>query len=177
MIFNTTGVSHIYYCTWTEYDSLRYIPGSKNSVGQEYDEYALYIVKSSLPTLQVYYGRRQLTDILGVRDLPLSHEYPSGKLYIQVSDDSQDEDFVKEIYYKYLDENNDDKIAILGKNYLRELKVNPQTYRVEMLTGSNDLSKFIILKDDGTLDDQTLSKIVEDLNPGEVQELIWHQWN
>lgn len=171
MILNTTSISHIYYCTWSEYSNL------EDPLGQEYDEYALYIVETSFPTLQVYYGRRQLTDILGVRDLPLSHEYPSGKLYIQVSGDPQDKDFVKEIYYKYLDESNDDKIAILGKNYLRELKINPETYRVEMLTGNNDLSKFIILRDDGTLDDQTLSKIVESLDPGEIRGFKWNQWD
>lgn len=149
MIFNGTKFCNIYSCTMEEYLKMK---------DDEYDEYNLYIVDVS-PSPQVYYGRRKLTDVLLVEDIPLSPNYPADKLYLQVKQNK-----VAGVYYKYTDEDGKLQTAVLGQYFLREF--SPQIVEgqntVKVVSEAYDASEFPVLDLEGQIGQKILDDIIED---------------
>lgn len=145
---------------------------------QEYDEYGLYLVDVGLTFLCAYYGRRKLTDILGVTGLPISEDYPYDKLYFLLEEEQEDQFFIKDICYKYMDsQSNAPKVAILQPNYVRSLEIDTEGHLITMETGNNDKSTFLVIEN-GQLSEDVLRSILEGISDIDISKdlFAWSQW-
>lgn len=110
MKFNVTNISKVVYL-----DSLKEYEDFLNS--RPYDDFTLFIVKSSDGQVLVYYGHRRLKDVLVVDSgSPILPDSPVNKVYLSVGKKSDDEYFVKDIYYKYLSGPRSPRIAKFSKD-------------------------------------------------------------
>lgn len=170
MIFNVTDVSRILY--YDSYES--YINRDKD----EYDEFTLYVVKTSNSQILVYYGNRRLKDTLVVDSYPSLPEYPLNKLYVQVGKRVDRSEYVKSIHYKYLNSFRDPEIVTFNSECFSEftLKDNGVAEVSFLVEG---VAEKILLTIPGTnnLSEEIVNKVISQVNRfKDSRKPSWDKW-
>lgn len=178
MVFNTTDISSVVICNnLEEYENL------VNS--DSYEEFALYIVEVSDNQLLVFYGRRRLTDILVIDSLPPNlPESPINKFYLLVDSINNDEVQVQNIYYKYLKEFRQPKVAQFLTSYISSFSEGTLG-TFDMIFSDNSKATVLLSTEEGLLSDSAVQSIVKRIRERVMNDngidangdIFWYEWS
>lgn len=173
MKFNVTSISNIVYL-----DSLKEYEESLNS--SSYSDFTLFIVKAGDSQTIVYYGRRQLKDVLVVDSGPPTlSDSPINKVYLVVCKDRYNQYFIKDVYYKYLLGPRNPKVAKLSEEYFK-IYIEPteeSLWTFKVVFSNEDEAVMLAADSQGLLSSSSLNSIKSGLSDELKElELHWSNW-